>query len=89
MNGYDDPLLGKTNDRESDLRESEIRQRIRALLNEQPFAVLCTQGGGQPYGSVIAYAVGPRQVAAMRLKDGFYTTGRTMAFRRLYLDSRK
>jgi hypothetical protein len=60
MNGYDDPVLGKTNDREPDLRESEIRQRIRALLDEQPFAVLCTQGGGQPYGSVIAYAVGPQ-----------------------------
>jgi uncharacterized protein YhbP (UPF0306 family) len=33
-----------------------IRERIRALLAEQPFAVLCTQGEGQPYGSVIAYA---------------------------------
>jgi len=35
------------------------RERIRALLDDQPFAVLCTQGEGQPYGSVIAYAVGP------------------------------
>jgi nitroimidazol reductase NimA-like FMN-containing flavoprotein (pyridoxamine 5'-phosphate oxidase superfamily) len=33
-----------------------IREQIRALLDEQPFAVLCTQGSGQPYGSVIAYA---------------------------------
>ena len=32
------------------------RERIRALLDEQPFAVLCTQGDSQPYGSVIAYA---------------------------------
>ena len=34
----------------------EIREHIRALLEGQPFAVLCTQGEGQPYGSVIAYA---------------------------------
>lgn len=35
----------------------EIRDHIRALLEGQPFAVLCTQGQGQPYGSVIAYAL--------------------------------
>lgn len=33
-----------------------VRDQIRALIDEQPFAVLCTQGGGQPYGSLIAYA---------------------------------
>jgi len=38
---------------------------------------------------LLAYAVAPRQVAAMRLKDAFYTKGRTMAFRRLYVDNRK
>jgi uncharacterized protein YhbP (UPF0306 family) len=60
MDSYDDPVLGrKPGDSKPDLREPSIRQRIRALLDEQPFAVLCTQGGGQPYGSVIAYAVGP------------------------------
>ena len=30
--------------------------RIRQLLGEEPFGVLCTQGGGQPYGSVVAFA---------------------------------
>ncbi len=31
-------------------------ERIRTLLCEQPYAVLCTQGGGQPYGSLVAFA---------------------------------
>jgi nitroimidazol reductase NimA-like FMN-containing flavoprotein (pyridoxamine 5'-phosphate oxidase superfamily) len=35
-----------------------LQERIRALLDGQPFAVLCTQGSGQPYGSLIAYAAG-------------------------------
>jgi len=34
-----------------------IREQIQALMIKQPYAVLCTQGGGQPYGSVIAFAV--------------------------------
>ncbi len=42
-----------------DASDSATRQQIEALLNEQPFAVLCTQGDQQPYGSLIAYAVGP------------------------------
>jgi len=36
---------------------SQTRDRIWALLQEQPFGVLCTQGDGQPYGSVVAYAI--------------------------------
>ena len=38
---------------------------------------------------LVAYAVAPSQVAAMKLKDAFYTRGRTMAFKRLYLDKKK
>jgi len=34
----------------------DVQERIRHLLDQQPFAVLCTQGDGQPYGSLIAYA---------------------------------
>lgn len=30
---------------------------VRRLLFEQPYAVLCTQGGSQPHGSLIAFAV--------------------------------
>lgn len=39
------------------VQDPTVRERISRLLNEQPFAVLCTQGGGQPYGSLVAYAV--------------------------------
>ena len=38
---------------------------------------------------LLAYALAPREVAAMGLKDAFYTKGRTMAFRRLYLENKK
>lgn len=31
--------------------------KIRRLVDEQPYGVLCTQGGGEPYGSLIAFAV--------------------------------
>jgi nitroimidazol reductase NimA-like FMN-containing flavoprotein (pyridoxamine 5'-phosphate oxidase superfamily) len=34
-----------------------LPDRIRRLTSTQPFAVLCTQGDGQPYGSLIAFAV--------------------------------
>lgn len=40
---------------EGDRRSLEAR--IRRLVSEQPYAVLCTQGEGQPYGSLVALAV--------------------------------
>jgi nitroimidazol reductase NimA-like FMN-containing flavoprotein (pyridoxamine 5'-phosphate oxidase superfamily) len=33
-----------------------LAERIRRLATEQPFGVLCTQGQGQPYGSMVAFA---------------------------------
>ena len=58
MDSRDEPRLGtRPNERDHNPPELATRQRIRSLLEEQPFAVLCTQGGGQPYGSVIAFAV--------------------------------
>ena len=41
-----------------DLRDQEcpIPERIRGLLVEQPYAVLCTQSQSQPYGSLVAFA---------------------------------
>ena len=44
-------------DEQPGAQDPAVREHIRLLLDGQPFAVLCTQGGGQPYGSVIAYAV--------------------------------
>jgi uncharacterized protein YhbP (UPF0306 family) len=34
-----------------------VEGRIRRLVETQPYAVLCTQGEGQPYGSLVAFAV--------------------------------
>lgn len=33
-----------------------VRERIQRLVDEQPYAVLCVQGGGQPYGALVAFA---------------------------------
>lgn len=45
-----------------------LSDRIRRLVSQQSFCVLCTQGGGQPYGSLIAYAFSDN------LKQFFFTT---------------
>lgn len=37
--------------------ERAVRDLIERLVREQPYAVLCTQGEGQPYGSLVALAV--------------------------------
>jgi len=59
MSSCDEPVLGHELDMEmqKNAQDPAVRERIGKLLNEQPFAVLCTQGEGQPYGSVVAYAV--------------------------------
>lgn len=36
--------------------QCSTRDRIRRLLTEQPYAVLCTQSQSQPYGSLVAFA---------------------------------
>ena len=33
-----------------------VRERIRRLVDKQPYAVLCVQGRGQPYGALVAFA---------------------------------
>jgi len=33
-----------------------VRERIRHLVDKQPYAVLCVQGEGQPYGALVAFA---------------------------------
>lgn len=37
-------------------RDDPVAREIRNLLERQPLAVLATQGGGQPYTSLMAYA---------------------------------
>ena len=39
-----------------DASDRAVAECIRALVTEEPFAVLCSQGEGQPYGSVIGFA---------------------------------
>ena len=36
--------------------DTDAAESIRRLIEDQPFCVLCTQGQGQPYGSLIAFA---------------------------------
>jgi nitroimidazol reductase NimA-like FMN-containing flavoprotein (pyridoxamine 5'-phosphate oxidase superfamily) len=58
MNNADEPLFNN-----SDITNSPaatvnpaIRERIQNLTDKQPYAVLCVQGGGQPYGALVAFA---------------------------------
>jgi len=59
MSNCDEPVPGHEFDMgiQQNAQDPTVRERISRLLNEQPFAVLCTQGGGQPYGSLVAYAI--------------------------------
>lgn len=54
----DEPLLGPAFDGPlaKDSSDRAVAECIRALVAEELFAVLCTQGEGQPYGSVVAFA---------------------------------
>lgn len=52
----DEPLFHVAQDDDGDGAEPALPQRIRSLLEGQPYGVLCTQGGGQPYGSLVAFA---------------------------------
>ncbi len=50
----DEPLLRMAQDENGD--EAPVSRRIQSLLEGQPYGVLCTQGGSQPYGSLVAFA---------------------------------
>jgi uncharacterized protein YhbP (UPF0306 family) len=47
--GFDAPFLEPA-------EEPIVLESIQALVHQEPFAVLCTQAGGQPYGSLVAFA---------------------------------
>ncbi len=57
----DEPLLESTPSGEPSgsisTEEPALRNHVAQLVQEQPYGVLCTQGGGQPYGSLVALAV--------------------------------
>ncbi|MDJ0862296.1 MAG: pyridoxamine 5'-phosphate oxidase family protein [Gammaproteobacteria bacterium] len=52
----DEPLLTLAQPPASDHGQPALPERIRGLLEAQHYGVLCTQGGGQPYGSLVAFA---------------------------------
>jgi len=59
MSVPDEPLLPPGDQERSSPgahEEGDVSARIRRLVHGQPFAVLCTQGEGQPYGSLVAYS---------------------------------
>jgi hypothetical protein len=58
MTMQDEPVLGLEFDAPlgEQISEQTVIECIRRLVEEEPFAVLCTQGKGQPYGSLVAFA---------------------------------
>jgi nitroimidazol reductase NimA-like FMN-containing flavoprotein (pyridoxamine 5'-phosphate oxidase superfamily) len=56
----DEPLLGLEFEAPlaAPAEEPNLLSSIRSLVDHEPFAVLCTQAGGQPYGSLVAFAFG-------------------------------
>ncbi len=60
MTTPDEPILdtrdSKKNEGSTDTSDVSVRDHIQRLVDEQPYAVLCVQGGGQPYGALVAFA---------------------------------
>jgi uncharacterized protein YhbP (UPF0306 family) len=56
MASRDEPLLGEPDAPAAAAHSDALVTRIRRLVTGEPYAVLCTQGEGQPYGSIVAYA---------------------------------
>ncbi len=73
----DEPLIEMDGPAETPPGEP-IAPRIRGLVASQSFAVLCTQGEGQPYGSLVAYACEDDLTSAV-----FATSKATRKFRLL------
>jgi nitroimidazol reductase NimA-like FMN-containing flavoprotein (pyridoxamine 5'-phosphate oxidase superfamily) len=55
---FDEPALGPGFDASvaTPAEDPAALESIRTLVHNEPFAVLCTQAGGQPYGSLVAFA---------------------------------
>jgi nitroimidazol reductase NimA-like FMN-containing flavoprotein (pyridoxamine 5'-phosphate oxidase superfamily) len=54
----DEPLLepGPPTRAKDAAEHRQLAEQIGQLVREQPYAILCTQGHGQPYGSLVALA---------------------------------
>ena len=58
MTTPDEPVLDTrdTDEVSPETSDFSVRDHIQRLVDEQPYAVLCVQGGGQPYGALVAFA---------------------------------
>lgn len=72
MSISDEPILDLQSDTGRNRSDPcrDVGLSIRNLLDSQIFCILCTQGQGQPYGSLIAYVHSPD------LKTFYFATSR-------------
>ncbi len=54
---YDEPIFFDVTNGDTENAMAQVESEIRELSLEQPFAVLATQGEGQPYTNLISFAV--------------------------------
>lgn len=61
MSHIDEPVFENDGpgDGEDGGSRCSVRERIQRLTDGQPYAVLCVQGDGQPYGALVAFAFTP------------------------------
>jgi nitroimidazol reductase NimA-like FMN-containing flavoprotein (pyridoxamine 5'-phosphate oxidase superfamily) len=56
---FEEPAyLEKTEVNQNEIKQNQISEKIKNMLNNESFAVLSTQGGGQPYTSLITFTAG-------------------------------
>lgn len=53
---YDEPMFVNVVSCRDDCSEQQIESEIKEICFNQPFAVLATQGEGQPYTALVSYA---------------------------------
>ena len=58
MKNPDEPLFER-DDETPEPEPGPVQEHIRELVEGQPYAVLCVQGDGQPYGALVAFAFSP------------------------------
>ena len=51
----DESILPPNDDETNSTSVRDVSACVRRLIHSQAFGVLCTQGEGQPYGSLVAY----------------------------------
>ena len=72
---------GKSKDRLKD--SPELRRVLHDLMTTQNFGVLCTQGQGQPYGSLMCFATSDDLA-----RIWFATERNTLKFQHIHADNR-